>query len=216
MRGTPTWAAQGLTGDARSNWVWLVDVPQWDDLLMITDAPATEATAQGWFERCDTTTPAEVLAWPGGRGGASEPSAHTGATAARSFDCVFIDQLLSPCSLKDRALVTRSAGKLRVGGCLVTFVRNAVWYRSALRPCLREGARVPWSLRRLGFERVVSYYVIPTPERPTDLIPTTRYAVSSYYRIHNDGSRMELLRRLVTRLGLHRLAFAFQLKLAYR
>lgn len=209
-------SAQGPRGDARCNWVWLVDMARWDDLLVITETPAIDSVARGWFRRTETTSPDEFLAERGGVGKASEAAERARPFGERRFDCVFMGQPLTPCSLRDRALIYGSAAKVRDGGCLVAFVRNILWYRSPLLPCIRTDATVPWSLQRLGFRRVVSYYAIPTPDSPTDLIPATRSAVSAYYRIHADGARMELTKRWLAHAGLHRLQFAFYLKLAYR
>ncbi len=202
------------THDPIANWQWLANVTHRDRVLIVSngDVQFARALSSGFARR--TVVAAESLVGIG-------PTAPM-PFADGTFDCVALPDAGSfLAAFRDLDAADAAYREIRRvlradHGRFVGF--SYVGKRLGIRMIRRLGriGRPPQQriLLRNGFSRSRIFYIDPSPQRPTNLVPAERRAVLAWERLTPRGTWTRFIRRVVIRLGLHSLLFEYRFVVA--
>ncbi len=200
--------------DGRSNWLWLAEISQWDRALEVrSDIGAQTAGLAEHFRSVHCVRLERSRLWCEWQDLIAGGYANIAATCATplnlpyrdgAFDCVALNDVSAQASRQDQVL--RECWRiLRKDGCL---------FMGAPGRSVRQLTR---TLRRTGFSVVHVFGAEPSWDEPRCIIPLNRAAILAYERwVRRSSPPRDLVRRLLARLGCHRILYRSVILLAYR
>jgi SAM-dependent methyltransferase len=200
--------------DGRSNWLWLADLSRWDRALDVRSDVGAQTAGLAEHFRSVHCVRLERLRlsreWHDLIAGG-----YTNITAAcaaplhlpyldEAFDCVALNDVSAQASRQDQ-LLRECCRILRKGGCVFMGAPG------------RSVRRLSRSLTRAGFSVVHVLGAEPSWDEPRYIIPLNRAAILAYERwVRRSSPMRDRVRRLLARLGCHRLLYPSVILLAYR
>lgn len=191
---------------ALTNWVWLAELAETRRALLVGDhAHAVRAGLERHFTTLRPHAVSREMDHAAVRSSIATSYEHA------SFDCVVLDERLGS-GIVTRA--DRGAGRLleeignvlRKDGCVCIPVTSTARLRPAAYERFVKGA---------GYQRLRSFYVYESLERPVTLIPVHRRS-AGYFEVFAWGAGRGWLRGIISAVGMHRLLHRTMLLVAYR
>jgi SAM-dependent methyltransferase len=200
--------------DGHSNWLWLADISQWDRALDVrSDVGAQAAGLAEHFRsvHCVRLERSRLQSeWQDLIAGGYANIAAACATPLHlpyldeAFDCVALNDVSAHASRQDQ-VVRECCRILRKGGCAFMGAHG------------RNVRRLTRSLTHAGFSVVHVLGAEPSWDEPRCIIPLNRAAILAYERwVRRSSPLRDFVRRLLARLGCHRILYRSVILLAYR